>query len=138
MKALQAIETYQVPGAVGNFDPINYNGQIGACGWDDHVAGTRYTGVGKFFLGMPRGFNRVGIYEDMKLLIFGSYEQYNEYFDKKTYNVPAWKHLDEHKNTLVRGLMPRRNEPFLCVIIGNCIKQIDCLEISKKEIEEMD
>ena len=52
------IEEYQCSGCVAGSDvscfEINSNGGVG-CG--KHHAGTMATGVGNFFLGMPRGFN---------------------------------------------------------------------------------
>ena len=64
------------------------------------------------------------------------YEDNENYYDM--FNIPVWKYLDEHGNTLVRGIMPRRNEPFLHIYIGNCIDKINCLEITKQNIDEMD
>lgn len=137
MTQIEAIETYQVPGAVGDFDPNNFEVQDGAYGWGDHVSGTMATGIGKFYLGMPKGFCRLGHIEDMDLLIFKDYEQYIGFFNLP-YNVPCWKYLDEHGNTLVRGLMPRINRPFICVVLGDIRDKLNCLEITKEDIDQMD
>jgi hypothetical protein len=76
----------------------------------------------------------------MKPTIFRSFKDFTEtgWKEYNNFNRPVWKHLDKHGNTLVRGLMPRRNEPFLHIFLENCISQIHCLEISKDEIDEMD
>ena len=75
----------------------------------------------------------------MKPTIFKDYQEFNSdggKYDKL--NIPVWKHLDKHGNTLVRGLIPRRNEPFLHIFLENCISQIHCLEISNEDIKNMD
>ena len=83
---------------------------------------------------MPKGFNRLGHQENLKLIVFDCFDE-NNY---NMFNIPVWKYLDEHGNTLVRGIMPRRNEPFLHIYIGNCIDKINCLEITKDDIDKMD
>ncbi len=135
-KIIKAIKKYQVPGAVGDFDENNFTSQEGTVGWEGHVAGTYITGIGKIFLGMPKGFCRVGFFDTMELRIFKDYDAYNNFYPLP-YNVPAWKHF-YGENTLVRGLSPRVNCPFLCVILGNCLKDLNCIEISKEEIKGMD
>ena len=46
--------------------------------------------------------------------------------------------LSEIQETLVRGFIPRRNEPFLHIFLENCLDKIDCLEITNEDIEDMD
>lgn len=132
----EAVETYQCPGCVGGSDISCYQ-NAGAIGMEctKHVPGTMIMPViGTIFLGMPREFNRQGPYRDMKLCILNTPEEYG--YDK--FNIPCWKYFDEHGNTLVRGLRPRLNEGFLHVILGDNLNEIDCLEITDKDREEMD
>lgn len=137
MNQIQAIKTYQVPGDIGDFDETNFEIQEGGYGWKDHHPATYASGIGKIYLGMPKGFNRLGEFTDMDLMIFKDYEQFSSFF-KPPFNLPVWKFLDEHKNTLVRGLMPRINRPFICVILGNCLDKINCYELTKEDQEGMD
>lgn len=82
---------------------------------------------------MPKGFNRVGPQEKLEINIFPSLgDQYN------AFNVPTWKHLNANGHTIVRGMMPRRNQTFLHIFLENCIDKINCLEITDNEIDEMD
>ena len=137
MSIIRAIKTYQVPGDIGNFDKDDYKTEDGGVGWKDHHPATYISGIGKIYLGMPKPFSRLGEFNDMTLHIFKDYEQYITFF-KLPYNVPCWKFLDEYGNTLVRGLMPRINRPFICVVLGDCMDKINCVEISKEEAETMD
>lgn len=133
-----AIERYQCPGCITGSDISCFEKSDYGDGCGKHRSGTMIGGAGKIFLGMPKGFNRLGVglggEENMKLRVFSRYEE--RLFDQ--WNVPTWKHLNEHGHTLVRGLMPRRNEPFLFVILENCIDKINCLEITDTDIQGMD
>lgn len=40
--------------------------------------------------------------------------------------------------TMIRGLSPRINKPFLHIIISNCVGLINCLEITEADINKMD
>lgn len=132
-----AIEEYQCSGCINGGDiscfKENTNGGIG-CG--NHYAGTTIYGVGKIFLGMPKGFNRLGEQEELKPIIYDTFESSNWKYDM--WNIPVWKYLSEEGHTFVRGLMPRRNEPFLHVFLENCIDKINCLEVSRDDVYEMD
>jgi hypothetical protein len=93
------------------------------------------SGVGTLFLGMPKGFMRLGPIqtEHMHLFIF---EDDWGFFDK--FNIPVWRYLDEHGNTLVRGLSPRVNVPFLHIYLKDIRDKVNCLELTKAEVEAMD
>jgi hypothetical protein len=128
-----AVETYQCPGCTHGsnikcFAPSAHGEECGK-----HSAGT-FTPAGRIFLGLGTGFNRVGPVEKFYPQIFKTLQEgmYNKF------NIPAWKHLDANGNTLVRGIMPRRNEPFLHIYLGDFRDQIDCLEITQDDINEMD
>lgn len=129
------VERYQCPGCVCGSDISCYEkGDNEAC--SKHVAGTTIMPVvGRIFLGMPTGFNRLGPVDGMDIDIFKTVKDGWGY-DK--FNVPVWKRLDEHGNTLVRGICPRINKPFLQIFIGNHLNEIDCLEITDDDIEGMD
>jgi hypothetical protein len=103
--------------------------------------------IGAVFLGMPNGFSRLGSFDSMCLSIFPSFEAFEKDYSTPAihgpsdgynmWNVPVWKFLDEHGNTIVRGISPRINKPFLHVILENCLDKIDCLEITKEVQEKM-
>ena len=135
-EAEKAIREYQCSGCMsGPFEEC-YKTETGyGVGCREHYAGTFMIPQGKLFLGMPKGFNRLGHYEDMKVEVWENYDVDAKY-DK--FNVPVWKHLDKHGNTLVRGLRPRLNEPFVSVFLGNHMDKIDCREISLDELKAMD
>lgn len=134
-KIVEVIECYQCPGCVCGMDISCYKkGEGLAC--VKHVAGTRlFPYVGLIFLGLPVGFCRLGQVEETEISIFACFADgwgYNKF------NVPVWKHLDEHGNTLVRGISPRVNQPWIHIFIGDCLNKIDCLEITSEDISEMD
>jgi hypothetical protein len=120
---INAIEEYQCPGCVGGSDISCYvKGEDLAC--SKHVAGTMVSFVGRFFLGMPKGFNRIGPVEDMHINIF---ETVADGWGFDNLNVPIWKHLDGNGNTLVRGLCPRINKPFLHVYLATTWQRLTVL-----------
>ena len=104
--AIQAIETYQVPGAVGDFDKNNFKQEGSGIEWSGHVSGTSQTsprGLERFHLGMPIPFSRLGKAET-EINIFLSWEEKEKVWQYNVFNIPCWKFLDKHLNTLVRGL----------------------------------
>jgi hypothetical protein len=141
-KVSVAVERYQCSGCISgsNTSCFKANEDAGGIGCGNHLSGTYISGIGKILLGLPKGFNRLGRHEDLKPTIFKSFKDFTEtgWKEYNNFNRPVWKHLDKHGNTLVRGLMPRRNEPFLHIFLENCISQIHCVEISKEQIDEMD
>jgi len=131
------IKEYQCSGCVGGpFESGCYKQDITGIGCEKHCAGTMASGgIGRFFLGMPTGFCRLGPYNDIKLYIYEKFSDYTLGFDK--FNIPCWKYFDG-KATMVRGLMPRINLPFLYVFLGDYRNEINCLEITKEDLEKMD
>lgn len=131
----KAVETYQCPGCVcGNDISCYKKGYHLECG--AHVIGTmELPPIGRFLLGMPRGFNRVGASDYLELYIFATKKE-GWLYDK--YNRPVWKHLDEHNNTIVRGLSPRINCSWTHIFLEDCMDQINCMEITQADIDEMD
>jgi len=132
------IEEYQCSGCVCGSDTECFEkDQIGtSLSCSKHVVGTRVSGIGKIFLGLPAGFCRTGIFGEIPINIFDSFPVENWPYDK--FNVPVWKYLDRLGNTIVRGLCPRVNAPFLHIFLGDRIKEIDCIEITNSDIAEMD
>lgn len=134
-KLKSVIKEYQCSGCMdGNFDQCYRESPYDGVGCGKHMAGTGIPFIGKIYLGLPKGFNRLGMFEKMIPVI---YEEFGgHHYDK--FNIPVWKRLDELGNTLVRGIKPRLNEPFLHIYIGNHVTKIDCFLITEKDIEEMD
>jgi len=132
-----AIEEYQCPGCVcgGDIECFQPN-TIDGIGCGKHVIGTTIMGVGKIILGLPKGFNRIGLQSDLKPYIFESYEKSDWKYNK--FNVPIWKHYNKNGHTIVRGIMPRKNETFIHIFLEDCRNEIDCIEISEQDISEMD
>jgi hypothetical protein len=134
----QAVENYQCPGCVKGYNTECYKKADYGQGCGDHHAGTMVssgTGLIRFFLGMPKGFNRLGRIE-------GTFQpRIWDKFDGTPYdmfNIATWKHLTKEGHTLVRGFQPRKNEPFIDIFLENCMDKINCLEISEDDINAMD
>ena len=138
----EAVREYQCSGCMSGPYPDCYRTEPGySVSCREHFAGTGVIPIGKIFPGMPTGFNRLGPYGEMRVII------HEEWVDDFTamdaieftkWNVPVWKHLDKYGNTLVRGLRPRLNEPFLVVILGDHLDKIDCYEVTEEDIQYMD
>lgn len=135
-KVKKAIEEYQCSGCISGHNIECFEKCDTGIGCGKHYAGTHIMPmVGKIFLGLPKGFNRLGKTDDMKPYIFNDLNGCGKY-DK--FNIPVWKHLDKNGNTIVRGLKPRLNTPFIHIILKDSLSEIDCLEITNKDLEEMD
>jgi len=120
-----AIESYQCPGCVVGSDITCFEKADNDKGCNKHVAGTMiFPIIGKIFLGMSKGFNRIGSYNEMPLQIFEYYED----FGYNHLNIPVWKHLNENGHTLIRGISPRINKPFLHVILEDCMEKVNCID----------
>ena len=132
-----AIREYQCVGCMDGpgltcFKP-DKNGGVG-CG--EHFGGTYVSGIGKIILGLPAGFCRTGLFEKLRPVIFEKFDDC-DWYDTK-FNIPVWKHLNKEGHTLVRGLSPRVNSPFIHIFLEDCMSKIDCAEITADEINEMD
>ncbi|MCP4178063.1 MAG: hypothetical protein GY756_09870 [bacterium] len=135
MKIEDAIKEYQCTGCVAGEYSNCYvkNTEDHAC--DRHCLGTMASGIGKIYLGMPKGFCRKGS-ADLNMNIYKKYKDSNWTYNKL--NIPVWKYLDEHGNTLVKGICPRLNSVFIHIFLEDCLKEISCLEITKSDIDGMD
>lgn len=133
-KLKEAIENYQCSGCIVGCDVGCYKKHIHSLACGAHLPGTIIPGIGKIFLGLPKGFNRLGPNDKTTIRIFESYNN-----DYNIWNVPAWKYLDKSSgNTLVRLFQPRLNTSYIDIFLEDCIDKIDCIEISKEEINYMD
>lgn len=132
-----AIENYQCPGCSKGSDiscfEVNPNGGAG-CG--SHRAGTFITGLGAFFLGMPKGFCRVGSADYLKPMIYNKFD--DSHWEYSKFNIPVWKYLNENGHTLIRGVSPRTNSTFIHIFLEDCMDKFTCLEITKADIDAMD
>lgn len=139
----EAIEEYQCSGCISGSDISCFvkNGS-GGVGCGQHLAGTLITGIGKIYLGMPKGFCRHGEQNNLFMRIFKTFDDYKMDCDEMPkydiFNVPVWKHLNKEGHTLIRGLRPRKNEGFIVIVLENCIDKFECLEITKEQIDAMD
>ncbi len=134
-KVKNAVKEYQCSGCVNGPALECYKkGEGLEC--EKHCAGTIVgPAVGKIFLGLPIGFNRLGACENTKISIF---ERLKDGWRYDKFKILVWKHLDKFGNVLVRGLSPRINYPFIHIFLENCMKDIDCVEITKEDMNEMD
>lgn len=133
-KIKAAVEEYQCPGCVcGSGTSCYEQSDNEAC--KKHVAGTMITGIGLIFLGMPTGFNRLGACDKTKINIFS---ELKDGWGYDLYNVPVWKYKDRLGNTIVRGICPRTNFPWIHIFLTDCMEEIGCQEITEKELSKMD
>jgi len=131
---IKAVQEYQCPGCIIGYDVSCYKeGDYLECG--KHISGTRVSNIGKIFLGMSKGFNRLGTQESTKINIF---KTFGDGWGYTKFNIPVWKYLNENNHTIVRGICPRTNYAWIHIFLENCIGMIDCLEITQKDIDDMD
>jgi hypothetical protein len=137
----KAVEMYKCPGCVNgsSIECGSYKNNHDDC--NSHCPGTFMIPIGSILLGMPKGFNRAGPINLQLWKGFSIYDKesfVNEYKQYNELNIPVWKYLDEHGNTIVRGIQPRINCPFIHVLLGNLIDEINCFEITEKYLETID
>lgn len=131
------VEKYQCPGCILGNDIKCYKKPISTeVSCENHAAGTLISSIGKIFLGMPKGFNRLGSTENLKIVMFEKFEDC--YWNLNKWNIPVWKHLNKNGHTLVRELSPRTNNPFIHIFLEDCLNKINCLEINSEDINSMD
>lgn len=137
MTIIEATEIYQCPGCVLGCDTKcdSYIKETIGSGCHNHVPGT-ITISGTIFLGMPKGFNKVGPWNNLKISIFDTMIEAAFYYDN--YNIPVWKYKNHHNHIFIKGVSPRINKPFLHIILNGDIKSINCLEITDEMLSNMD
>lgn len=148
---LEAVKKYQCPGCVYGSDTSCYEKNEEGMGCGKHGAGTMLrteTGLISLFLGMPKGFCRVGpttkrIEERLKIIIFETWkEKHRQWGEYDKFNVLVWAY-EKDGVTFIRGLSPRINRPFLHVVLETLEKNIyDVFDkrpiLSDADIDEMD
>jgi hypothetical protein len=135
-KIKKVVEEYQCLGCVCGSNIDCYKKHKHGIQCSKHIAGTMLMPhIGTIFLGLPTGFNRLGQTKETKISIF---ENFKDGWGYNKFNVPVWKHLDKYRNTLVRGISPRINMPWIHIFLGNVLSEIECLEITQEDINEMD
>jgi hypothetical protein len=76
----KAIEEYQCSGCMTGSNTECFEPCSTGIGCGKHYAGTMiFPGIGKIFLGLPKGFNRLGEIKDMKPFIFEDLKNWGEY-----------------------------------------------------------
>lgn len=139
IKEHKEVNEYQCPGCVcgsstddGCFKEAD--GKSISC--QKHCAGTMAMPVvGRFFLGMPKGFNRIGTQKDLKIEIFKTQAEQEAQWVYNEYNVPVWKHKNKAGHIFIRGYMPRINEGFIHIILKGDYDKIKAFEIDIKSID---
>lgn len=122
------VTTYQCPGCNVGSGMACFKGRGLSC--RAHIPAASLDGR---CLGMPRGFMQISA-SKTPICIFESVHD----FPIDNLSIPVWKHLDEHGNTVVRGLRPHRNQPFLNVYVGDVRSAFDCFEVSTEFWQQLD
>jgi len=133
-----AVKEYQCPGCVNGPYKECFIPSVDHQGCASHFPGTVLMGLSSVFLGLPKGFNRLGFSDKTKVSIFESYESAKSVWKYGWLNVVVWKHLDDNGNTIIRGLSPRINYSWIHVILGDCIDKFNCCEVTKEKMDEID
>ncbi len=136
MEMNKFVKEYQCPGCVcgpeeGCFKEMNCK----SISCEKHVAGTMATDIGKFFLGMPKGFNRIGNQKELPINIYKTQADQKAQFSYNNFNVPVWKHKNKEGHIFIRGYMPRINMGFIHIILDGDFESIDAHEINIDEID---
>lgn len=135
MNQKTAVEEYQCTGCVSGPYKTCYKQDDSGIGCGNHCAGIILAGLGTIFLGLPKGFNRKGTTDKLRINIF---KELKSGWGYNKFNIPVWKYKDEFGNVVVRGMSPRVNYTWIHIFLEDCLEEIDCLEITKKDMEEMD
>jgi hypothetical protein len=141
MNTPKMVKNFQCAGCVngetGCYLSYEYTTENIACKM--HTPGTIIFPGGKVFLGLPKGFNRVGNAENHKIHIFESYESLHEIWEYDKFNIPVWKYYwKEHDVTLIKGMMSRTATIFTHIVKGNCLDKINCYEVTENDLNNMD
>lgn len=131
-----AIKNYQCSGCVSGPYPNCFKLNAVGVGCKKHWAGTTIVPhVGKIFLGLPKGFCRIGYQKDMIVYIFEMQEQQQKQWKYDYLNVPIWKYKNKKRHILIRGYQPRLNLGFIHVILKGDYDSIDAHEIDITDID---
>lgn len=153
-KKIEMIEEFQCPGCVcgGGTDEANgcFKPSESHPGWDTfscdaHMPGTMIMGLGSIYLGLPKGFNRVGMRSEsafrkaknpgechnIRFWLKGADPQYDNL------NVPVWA-MEKDGYLFVRTYMPRINDTKIDVIEGGTLDMVPGALNVAEFIEEID
>ena len=91
------VKEYQCPGCiVGCFENGCYKKEAFSVACEKHSAGTIIGGIGTIFLGMPKGFNRLGVCKNLKIRIYVDNDEMKntlyQYKENPKYTIPVWKY----------------------------------------------
>lgn len=140
MEAIEKmVNEFQCPGCVAGSDTqcgkykLDHRGE--SC--ESHSPGTRMLGSGAIYLGMPKGFNRVGAILDeqthnIRLFPKGSSVDVYDHL-----NVPVWA-MEWEGFLFVRCFVPRRNYSFVDVIEGGTLDMVPTATNVAEFIDEID
>lgn len=142
----KAIEEYQCSGCISGHNISCFESSETGVGCGRHYAGTFISYIGKIFLGMPNGFNRLGVgFGQDPIIKTDNFDKYNpdetwagKENENSFYNMVCWKYLDEKGNTVIRGLMPRLNIIFVQTFNENCLDKFGGIEIPTNEVGQYD
>jgi len=139
MTVEEAVKEYQCTGCgKGPFEKC-FSMDKWDAGCANHSPGTAIPFGGHIFLGLPKGFNRLGTHKSIQVCIYEDINQHKKNWTYNMFNVPIWMHLDENLNTLVRGLRPRLNLGFIHIFLCDVRDYVKApYEITKSMIDEMD
>ena len=133
-KVKEAIQMYQCPGCI-YADATNCYERDKGQGCSAHIAYCDKGDKLMFYLpGMPKGFNSIDCFNRTRIHIFQSLADGWEY---NKFNIPLWKHRDDNGNVLVRGFSPLFNTAWIQIFLSDCLDDIDCIEITKADMEQM-
>jgi len=103
---------------------------------DKHVAGSMtFPSIGRFFLGMPKGFDRIGEQDGLKIQIYKTQSDQEIQWKYDQFNVPVWKHQNKAGHIFIRGYIPRLNGGFIHIILKGNYKDIKAHEIDITTID---
>lgn len=132
------IKEYQCCGCISGPYPACFVVSDIGHGCGEHYSGTTACPfVGKIFLGLPKGFDRIGYQKDMKLYIFENQKEQEKIWNYDKFNVPVWKYQNEKGHIFVRGYIPRLNQGFIHIILEGDFDKIKAQKIDP-DTDEMD
>lgn len=122
----EVVEKFQCPGCTSGSDTNcgAYKKSEYGLSCETHSAGTIISGIGPIYLGMPKGFDRVGSKPSRlnnNIRIFKA-EDMEMIFD--TFNLPVW-YQEIDGNLFVRTFMPRLGESYIDIFIDGKAKDIN-------------
>jgi len=136
-----AVREYQCSGCRCGMDQScgSFVGSYDGC--RGHHPGIYMTGF-TLALGLPKGFNRVGMMDQETTVPVRIFETFDAAVDKgeyNKYNVPVWAHVNEHGHTIVRMFQPRLSRSEVHVIMEDCLDRVKPVYVfTAEELQKMD